>query len=88
MKDEFYDYLKFEDNKTENTCKSYTYHVEVVREDEGYSWKTLAQNIATVISIYDIGGAKEDLGSMGHRSRINALKRFQEFVHKHPSAIR
>ncbi|MCL2364450.1 MAG: hypothetical protein FWC71_07305 [Defluviitaleaceae bacterium] len=46
------------------------------------SWDEAAQNISSLIQMYDIGGAKEDIGNKSHRAVINALKRFSEFLDK------
>ena len=47
------------------------------------SWDCLKKNISSVIPQYEKGGAKEVIGARQHRTVIDALKQFSEFV-DHP----
>ena len=48
--------------------------------DECLDWTSLAKKISSIASLYDIGGAKEEIGDRGNRTVINALRRFEDFV--------
>ncbi|MEE1055631.1 MAG: hypothetical protein UH239_00065 [Acutalibacteraceae bacterium] len=63
-----------------STIYSYIKSIDKVCELEGFSWCELADNIETIVKQYDLGGTKEDLGNKSHKTVINALKRFQEFI--------
>ena len=67
-------------NGTKSTVYFYVNAVKVVIEDEGLDWAALMQEISDVVRIYDIGGAKEEVGYRGNNTVINALRRFQDFV--------
>ena len=67
-------------NGTKSTVYFYVNAVKVVIEDEGLDWAALMQEISEVVRIYDIGGAKEEVGYRGNNTVINALRRFQDFV--------
>lgn len=43
----------------------------------GLRWQ---KKISSIASLYDIGGAKEEIGDRGNRTVINALRRFEDFV--------
>jgi len=65
--------------KADSTINSYTRWVAKVRQREGLSWETFANNIDDIVVDYDIGGTNETYGSDGNRSVINALKQFARF---------
>ncbi len=72
-------YRKVTPSGNKSTVQDYCSRIDWVCKNEGYTWTTLAQNIGAIVSQYDIGGKKEDLGNKSHRAVINALKQFQEF---------
>ena len=86
MKQEFANYLIGQGYKLTtpggsfSTVYDYIKRVDKVCEWEGCSWETLADNIVVTVPKYDVGGINADLGNISHRSVINALKRFKEFV--------
>ena len=87
MKKEFQDYLINQGYSIKtpsgnpSTVYDYQKRIDKVCEWEGYTWETLANNIGRIVVMYDIGGAKENLGNLSHRAVINALKQFKKFVH-------
>ena len=68
------------ENDTKSTVYSYVTSVKAVMSDEGLDWTSLVKNISSIASLYDIGGAKEEIGDRGNRTVINALRRFEDFV--------
>lgn len=68
------------ENDTKSTVYSYVTSVKAVMNDEGLDWTSLAKQISSIASLYDIGGAKEEIGDRGKRTVINALRRFEDFV--------
>ena len=58
----------------------YARAVEKVLEEERMSIEEFNRRINEICCLYDIGGAKERLGERGHRTVINALKRYREFI--------
>ncbi len=73
-------YKEETDSGNPSTVYSYIKGVETVLEEEGISWNTLEANISSVISKYDVGGEKEQIGAKSNSTVINALRRFEEFV--------
>ena len=63
-----------------STVYDYIRRIDYVCDLEGCGWAMLAAKIGSVVARYDIGGDMEDHGNIGHRSVINALKRFKEFI--------
>ena len=63
-----------------STVNAYIKAVEYVMEEEKLTWQSLTTQISSVISLYDIGGAKEEVGSKSNYTYINALRRFEDFV--------
>lgn len=59
----------------------YARAVEKVLEEERMSIKEFNRRINEICCLYDIGGAKESIGERGHRTVINALKRYREFIY-------
>lgn len=86
MKEQFFDYLESRGysvatpSGNPSTVYSYQKWIEKVCEWENTSWEGLARNIGTIVTLYDIGGSKQDLGQKSHCTIINALKRFSEFL--------
>ena len=68
------------ENDTKSTVYSYVNSVKSVMSDEGLDWTSLVKQISSIASVYDIGGAKEEIGDRGNRTVINALRRFENFV--------
>ena len=64
-----------------STVYQYMEWVDKVCKRECKSWGELKLNIDDIVRRYDVGGREETYGSQGHRTVINALKRFREFVH-------
>lgn len=58
----------------------YARAVEKVLEEERISIEEFNRRINEICFLYDIGGAKESIGERGHRTVINALKRYREFI--------
>lgn len=79
MEDKFISYL-LDRKYTEKTARDYARRVAIVRESEGLFGGEFVNNIDKIVQDYDIGGKKSELGNKSHRSVINALKRFQEFI--------
>lgn len=63
-----------------STVYDYKKRIDKVCEWEGLSWEGLAGRIDTIVSQYDVGGSKEELGNKSHNAVINALRRFQDFL--------
>lgn len=63
-----------------STVYDYAKRVDKVCEWENTTWTGLADNINNIVSLYDIGGTKEEYGLKSNRAVINALKRLQEFL--------
>lgn len=68
------------ENDTKSTVYAYANSVKSVMSDEGIDWTSLVKQISSIASVYDIGGAKEEIGDRGNRTVINALRRFEDFV--------
>ena len=67
-------------NDRPSTVYDYIKRVDSVCRWEQLTWEGLAGNIPMIISMYDMGGAKQHLGEKSHRAVINALRRFSEFL--------
>ena len=65
---------------TKSTVPQYSRAVEKVVEKEGLTWTELANNIASIIKKYDVGGECEDFGAKSNRTVVNALYRFDEMI--------
>ena len=79
MEDKFISYLLGR-KYAESTTLDYAERVAIVRKSEGLSWEEFINNIDKIVLDYDMGGKKSELGNKSHRTVINALKRFQEFI--------
>lgn len=86
LEKQFEDYLIEKGYKVEtpsgqpSTVYDYIKRINKVCKWENMTWDTLAQNINSIVTKYDIGGSKEDKGAISHNSVINALKRYSEFL--------
>ena len=65
---------------SESTVYAYVGSVRSIMKDEGLDWNALMQQISSVVRLYDVGGAKEDIGHNHNKRVINALRRFEDFV--------
>lgn len=63
-----------------STVYDYTNRIDRICKWENMTWKQVAGSIQKLLSQYDTGGEKEDLGKISHNAVINALKRFTDFV--------
>lgn len=63
-----------------STVYDYCRRIDAVARNEGLSWEEMVARIDDILPQYDNGGSKQHLGVKSHRSVINALKRFSEFV--------
>ncbi len=88
MKDQFEAFLVQKGYKTTtpsslpSTVYSYIKCIDKVCEWENLNWHTLAGKIEHIVTMYDFGGIKENLGCKSHRTVINALKQYAEFVNQ------
>lgn len=65
-----------------STVYDYAKRIEYVCKKERCSLEKLADNIERLCKEYDYNGAKEHLGAISHRSVINALKAYKNYVNK------
>lgn len=63
-----------------STVYAYQKCIDKICEWENLTWYELVNNISSIVVQYDAGGAKEELGNKSHKSVINALHRFEEFI--------
>ena len=63
-----------------STVPQYSRAVEKVIEREGLTWEGLADDIANIVKKYDVNGPEEAYGHHGHKTNINALKRYSEML--------
>ena len=75
-------YKREGDKGNHSTVYYYIDGVETVLTEEGISWDTLKSTVSDLVPKYDAGGVKELVGAKQHRTVINGLKRFAEFVGK------
>ena len=73
-------YKEYTPSGLESTVGQYIDAVEKVFEEEKMSIEEFNRRINEICCLYDIGGAKESIGERGHRTVINALKRYREFI--------
>ena len=64
----------------ETTIQSYLSSIKRISKEEKMDLPQLASCIEQIIPKYDHGGEKESFGNSSHRTPINALKRFMEFI--------
>lgn len=74
-------YKEYTPSGLESTVGQYIDAVEKVLEEERMSIEEFNRRINEICCLYDIGGAKESIGERGHRTVINALKRYREFIY-------
>lgn len=63
-----------------STVYQYLKAIRNVCDEEGINLIGLKENISSIILKYDIGGEKETAGAKSHKTVINALKRFEDFL--------
>ena len=63
-----------------STVYQYIKAIRNVCDEEGINLIGLKENISLIILKYDIGGEKETIGAKSHKTVINALKRFEDFL--------
>ena len=63
-----------------STVYQYLKAIRNVCDEEGINLNGLKENISSIILKYDIGGEKETIGAKSHKTVINALKRFEDFL--------
>lgn len=63
-----------------STVYQYIKAIRNVCDEEGINLIGLKENIGSIILKYDIGGEKETIGAKSHKTVINALKRFEDFL--------
>ena len=63
-----------------STVYQYLKAIRNVCDEEGINLIELKENIISIILKYDIGGKKETIGAKSHKTVINALKRFEDFL--------
>ena len=64
-----------------STVGQYISSIEKIIVREGKeSWAHLSLNLDRLLKDYDTGGVNEKFGAKAHRTPINALYRFQEFL--------
>ncbi len=86
--DDFEEYLvktgkkRFTPQGALSTAPQYKIAVKEIIRREKMLLKDFCANINSIIVDYDTGGEKEKLGEKGHRTWINALKRFKEYLIK------
>ena len=73
-------YRVYTSSGLKSTVFTYIRSIYRVLDEEGLTWQSLKTEISNVIPIYDVGGAKEHIGSKSKCQVINALRRFEEFV--------
>lgn len=78
-------YAEYTPSGLPSTAYDYVGRIKKVLEWENISLEELNHNIDTICRDYDIGGVKQNLGEKSHRSVINALKRYREFLFTPPS---
>lgn len=73
-------YTEYTPSGYPSTVYDYVSRIKKVLEWESMPLSELNQNIDRICHEYDIGGTKQDLGEISHRSVINALKRYREYL--------
>lgn len=86
LREQFYQYLVkegFSDRTptgNPSTTYDYTKRIERVCKEESLSWEELLNSIDIIVTQYDKGGTKEELGKQSKSAVINALKQYQLFA--------
>ena len=65
-----------------STVYDYKKRIDFVCEIENITWEQLAENIDSIINLYEPSGAKSMLGAKSHNAVISALKQFKIFVNR------
>lgn len=78
LENKFKEYLIFLELR-KNTVHSYCSWIIKICRKEKISLLELAKNINNFVLKHDIGGPEESYGNKGHRSVINALKKYSDF---------
>ncbi len=73
-------YAEYTPSGLPSTVYDYVGRIQKVLEWESMSLAELNQNIERICREYDTGGRKHELGEISHRSVINALKRYREYL--------
>lgn len=73
-------YKEYGISGNKSTVYQYSKYIEDVMKRERMSQLALQDNIAQIVKKYDVGGECEELGQRGHRTCINALKKYYEYV--------
>ena len=73
-------YKEYTSSGMPSTALQYVSAVKEVISREWLSEDSFKKQIKEIISKYDFGGKEEVYGMKGHRTVINALKRFREFL--------
>lgn len=74
-------YKEYTDDGKPSTVYFYSKSINLVIDKENLtSWKDLEHNIDLYIMQYDTGGIKEKIGNLSHRTVINALKLYKDFL--------
>ena len=63
-----------------STVYDYIKRIDKICEWENMTWVQLSNNVQKILSLYDVGGDKENYGKVSHNAVINALRRFSEFI--------
>lgn len=93
LREQFYQYLVkkgFSDRTptgNPSTTYDYTKRIERVCKENSLSWERLLDNIDDIITQYDKGGIKEELGKQSKSAVINALKQYQLFANRQRNKI-
>lgn len=73
-------YKEFTPSGLPSTAPQYRIAVSDIKSYECMSLEIFCKNIDSIIKEYDVGGIKQSLGERGHKTWINALKRFKEYL--------
>lgn len=73
-------YREYTPSGNPSTVYDYVKRVEKICERERISIKQLEESISFYVNKYDTFGSEEAFGNQSHRSFINALKRFEDYV--------
>lgn len=87
MKEAFYNYLLelgYKDSTPSGAPSTISHYINSIEKIIAWehlgTWNQLIQHLPILLRKYDLGGEKAHLGSIGHGTVINALRRFAEFV--------
>ena len=73
-------YKEYTPSGLPSTVYQYIDAIEKVCEQEYMDWVGIAKNIEMLVKRYNWGGEKESFGNKGHRTVINAILRYSEFL--------